>query len=82
MDSGKSSAVERCWVDKFTGPGSDNRPSDRLTYFVDDVGKLWRLVAKVGSGPDPVVIDLLPGDAAKITTIPAGDHLSLADDIL
>lgn len=56
-------------VDRFTGPGSDNRPSDRLTYLVDDLGRLHRLIAKVAADPDPVVINLSPEPATKIDMI-------------
>lgn len=56
-------------VDRFTGPGGDYRPSDRLTYLIDDLGRLHRLVAKVVADPDPVVINLSPEPGTKIKLI-------------
>ncbi|GAB3754606.1 hypothetical protein GCM10028864_34520 [Microlunatus parietis] len=61
--------VDGVRVDRITGPGTDNRPSDRLTYLVDDLGRLHRLVAKVATDPDPVVINVSPDPATRISVI-------------
>lgn len=66
-----SEEIDGVELDKFTGPGSDSRPSDRITYYVDDDGRLHRVLARVPSSAQPAVITLLPGDAPDIRPIPA-----------
>lgn len=64
-----SETVDGVTVDLLTGPGADNKPSDRVTYYVTPEGKLLRVLAKLASSADPTVIDILPGEAAELTPI-------------
>lgn len=63
--------IDSVELDKFTGPGSDGRPSDRITYYVDDDGRLHRVLARVPTSDQPAVITLLPGESAEVRAIPA-----------
>lgn len=56
-------------VDKMTGPGADNKPSDQITYFVDAKGRLLRVLVKMASSPDPLLINLSPDEAEPVKPI-------------
>ncbi len=49
--------IEGQEVSVYTGPGTNHKPSDNITYFVSSDARLMKVEARLGDSSNPVVIN-------------------------